>query len=86
MLPDGPILEDNAEIIDDFIHHRPHVHQTEEIVFEVDDDDEEDDHDAVLDEQREQRKRLPWWKRATPWWSVHLSAASRYLHIISHLF
>lgn len=88
IVPDGPIIEDNADIIDDLIHRRPHVHR-EETAFEVEDEDEEeDDHDAVLDEQREQRRRLPWWKRANPWWSVvtyiYLYVETTYTHDVHY--
>lgn len=56
ILPDGPVGEDDAELLDELVHRRSDTQDT--LVA-----GEEDDEHA-------QRRKLPWWKRPSPWWYV----------------
>ena len=58
ILEDGPIGEEATELLQDLVH--PHRH----VLIE----DEEDDRDESDIASIEQRKRLPWYKRPSPWW------------------
>jgi hypothetical protein len=57
ILPDGPVGEDDAELLDELAHRRRETQDT--LVGEAEDDD---DH--------AKRRQLPWWKRPSPWWYV----------------
>ncbi|CAL1705198.1 unnamed protein product [Somion occarium] len=56
VFPEGPISESTAEALHEFVH--PHHHTDETLVEET-----IEEHDA-----EEQRKKLPWWRRPSPWW------------------
>ncbi|KAJ3502515.1 hypothetical protein NLJ89_g8854 [Agrocybe chaxingu] len=58
ILPDGPINEEESEILHGFAH--PHHHEAEEALVESNEDESDD--------ELAQKSRLPWWKRPSPWW------------------
>lgn len=58
ILPDGPLGEETAELLQDFVH--PHRHDTEDTLVENSVED--------TDGERAARNRLPRWKRPAPWW------------------
>lgn len=58
--PDGPIDEEAAELLQEFIH--PHHHAEDALV--------EEDNAATEEAIQQWRRGLPWWKRPSPWWSV----------------
>lgn len=62
VFPDGPISEENAELLNEFVH--PHHHQSEDTLIESEPDDA--DSSGAL-------QSLPWWKRPSPLWQVHLA-------------
>jgi len=61
ILPDGPVGEEAAGLLNEF------VHSNEDTPIDAA-DDEDPEEDLI-------RRRLPWWKRPSPWWWVfiHLS-------------
>lgn len=60
ILPEGQVGEEAAEMLQDFL--RP-GHRQDETLVDLDEGD-------LADE--EERKALPWWKRPSPYWRVHL--------------
>lgn len=62
IIPGGPVDEDTAELLRDFVH--PYHHDTEDTAIV----NPPEDHD--VDPEHIARARLPWWKRPAPWWSV----------------
>lgn len=59
VLPSGQISEETVELLHEFVH--PHQHHAEETL--VEEDDAED-----LRNLAEERRKLPWYKRPSPWW------------------
>lgn len=57
-MPDGPVGEEQAELLQDFVN--PHRHDAETTLIE---EEEESPHDRF----RSWAQR-PWWKRPSPWW------------------
>ncbi|KAF9246164.1 major facilitator superfamily domain-containing protein [Melanogaster broomeanus] len=67
--PDGTLDERAAEVLHDYVH--PHQQEAYTLLGEdmdspVTDDEEEDDHVVEVASW----KRLPWWKRPSPYWLV----------------
>ncbi|KAF5330575.1 hypothetical protein D9619_005275 [Psilocybe cf. subviscida] len=54
ILPDGPVGEDDAELLDELVHRR---RETQDTLVAEDEDSEQ-----------AKRRKLPWWKRPSPWW------------------
>ena len=54
VLPEGPVGEDVAELLHEFVH--PH-HRTDETLI-----------GDVVQEEIGENAKLPWWKRPSPWW------------------
>jgi len=61
ILPDGPVGEETAELLQEFVHTRRHDTDSEDTLIDEDGEGE-----------RAIRARLPWWKRPAPWWLVLL--------------
>lgn len=63
VLPEGQVSEETVEGLQELIH--PH-HETEETLLGEEEEEEEEnmDHRKLLEE----RKKLPWYKRPSPWW------------------
>ncbi|TFK55076.1 MFS general substrate transporter [Heliocybe sulcata] len=71
ILPDGPVNEETAELLHEFIH--PHGHGAEETLVEElpaaeAEGEPEDPEDEEIVREWEQRKHLPWWKRPSAYW------------------
>ncbi|KAJ3895723.1 major facilitator superfamily domain-containing protein [Lentinula edodes] len=62
LIPDGPVSEETAQLIHDLVH--PH-HDSEATLVDTYTTAEEE-------EEREYRRRLPWWKRPSPVWLLVL--------------
>lgn len=61
ILPDGAVGEEAAELLAEFVH--PNHHQDEGTIGLEDDDGNSDDKLA-----NKKARKLPWWKRPSPWW------------------
>lgn len=62
LLPDGPIGEEAAELLQEFVH--PHRQDRTDALVDADEGEADDSDTASL----EQIKSLPWYKRPNPWW------------------
>lgn len=56
ILPDGPVGEDAAELLQEFAH--PHHHAAEDTLVGSSDDEGDDG----------SKTTRPWWKTPSPWW------------------
>ncbi|EKM55184.1 uncharacterized protein PHACADRAFT_255634 [Phanerochaete carnosa HHB-10118-sp] len=73
LLPDGPIGEEAAELLQEFVH--PHHQDRTDDLVDADEGEAGDSDTASL----ERIKSLPWYKRPSPWWllaMVPVSAAA----------
>ena len=66
ILPDGPIGEGAAELLQEFVN--PHHDRSYTLVEDREDEASDDASDVA---SVEQRKKLPWYKRPSPLWSGH---------------
>ncbi|KAF8969597.1 major facilitator superfamily domain-containing protein [Flammula alnicola] len=64
ILPDGPVGEEAAELLNEFVH--PHRHGTEETLVGLEEASKGTSDDNDLDKKR----KAPWWKRPSPWWLI----------------
>jgi hypothetical protein len=72
--PDGAVDEDFAELLIDLVHH--HHEGGEETLIGM---DGRPGGESTSDDDENERQKLPWWKRPSPWWSVrsgHLRSTS----------
>lgn len=69
VLSDGTITEQTAELLHEFVH--PHQHTEDTLV-----EDPEEDQDAAVDAELKARAKLPWWKRASPYWILAMMPIS----------
>jgi hypothetical protein len=67
-MPEGAVGGETAELLQEFV--LPH-HAAEETLVEEELGIPEDDA-ALIVQAKEHRKNLPWWKRPSGYWQVHL--------------
>ncbi|OBZ69346.1 putative membrane protein C14C4.07 [Grifola frondosa] len=66
IIPDAPIGEGAAELLQEFVH--PHHHESEDTLIVDHGDDGPGDEEEGQTSDAEWRQSLPWWKRPAPWW------------------
>ncbi|KAF4615419.1 hypothetical protein D9613_002574 [Agrocybe pediades] len=61
IIPDGPVGEEAAELLTEFVH--PHQRSSADTLVDSDEDENSKD-------EQNKKSQLPWWKRPSPWWLI----------------